>query len=678
MLQKPHQKSKSKEHSTHLERRLNLWLQGDIDTLLREGRCIQKHLSPPTNQPINTEKKARIFSRLMLQGKVNAALRIISSESKGGILSLDDRIPTGQDPDGNTVWPTTRDILIEKHPEGKTPSPETLLSELDAEEPCHDPIIYEQITGESIRQAAIHTQGAAGPSGIDAYSWRRSCSSFKKPSTDLCNALAAVAHRLCATDVNPDGLTAFVACRLIPLDKNPGVRPIGIGEVARRIIAKTILKVVGDDIQSAAGPLQTCAGHEAGCEAAVHVMKKIYSQEDTEAVLLVDATNAFNSINRQAALHNIQKLCPAIATMLSNTYRSPVRLFIKGEGELTSTEGTTQGDPLAMGMYALAVTPLICKLRETKPEVKQVWFADDATAAGKLISLREWWQHLAAHGPEIGYLPNASKTHLVVKPDLLDKAKKIFENTEVQISSQGQRHLGAAIGTSAFANEYVALKVEKWSTQITSLSTLARTHPQAAYSAFVHGFAGKWQYVMRSIDSPSSLFQPLEDAIHQELIPALTGREPNSPEERKLLALPVRHGGLNICNPVEMTETELMGSKSISAPLMEMITSQTNIRDFTKPQFQNAKRVLHQQKRERNSIATQETKEQLPQHLQRTMELASEKGASTWLTALPLHAGSRLQPQQRRVPGCPGPEIWLAKIYLIIASVASLFQPTMP
>ena len=178
--------------------------------------------------------------------------------------------------------------------------------------------------------------------------------------------------------------------------------------------------------------------------------------------------------------------------------------------------------------------------------------------------------------------------------------------------------------------------MEKWSTQITSLSTLARTHPQAAYSAFVHGFAGKWQYVMWSIDSPSSLFQPLEDAIHQELIPALTGREPNSPEEKKLLALPVRHGGLNICNPVEMTETELMGSKSISAPLTEMITSQTNIRDFTKPQLQNAECVLHQQKRERNSIATQETKEQLPQHLQRTMELASEKGASTWLTALPL------------------------------------------
>lgn len=43
---------------------------------------------------------------------------------------------------------------------------------------------------------------------------------------------------------------------------------------------------------------------------------------------------------------------------------------------------------------------------------------------------------------------------------MLDEAKTIFRDTEVQISSQGQRHLGAAIGTSAFAKRYVAQKVE--------------------------------------------------------------------------------------------------------------------------------------------------------------------------------------------------------------------------
>ena len=68
-------------------------------------------------------------------------------------------------------------------------------------------------------------------------------------------------------------------CRLIALDKNPGVRPIGIGETSRRIIAKAVLQVVKQDILDAAGCLQWCAGQRAGCEAAVHA---IFADQDTE------------------------------------------------------------------------------------------------------------------------------------------------------------------------------------------------------------------------------------------------------------------------------------------------------------------------------------------------------------------------------------------------------------
>ena len=187
---------------------------------------------------------------------------------------------------------------------------------------------------------------------------------------------------------------AFVACRLIPLDKKPGVCPIGIGDVPRRIIAKAVLHVLDADIQLAAGALQTCAGHDTGSEAAIHAMKSIFDDDNTHAALLVDATNAFNLINRQAALHNISVLCPSFSTILNNTYGAPIRLFITGEGELSSTEGTTQGDPLAMAMYTVAVTPLIKHLRQSQPDVSQVWFADDATAAGQLAPLLEWWRVL--------------------------------------------------------------------------------------------------------------------------------------------------------------------------------------------------------------------------------------------------------------------------------------------
>ena len=186
-----------------------------------------------------------------------------------------------------------------------------------------------------------------------------------------------------------------------------------------------------------------------------------------------------------------------------------------GEGEIDSSEGTTQGDPLAMAMYALAIRPLIDKLRDAEPNARQVWFADDATAAGRLATLHQWWQHVTTIGLDFGYYPNASNTHLVVKPELVSEAKKMFENKEVQIFTNGQRHLGAAIGTHEFIEAYAAQKIEKWVNEIESLTAIAHTHPHATYAAFVHGVIGRWLYLMRTINISSSIFQPLEDAIHQ-------------------------------------------------------------------------------------------------------------------------------------------------------------------
>ena len=154
---------------------------------------------------------------------------------------------------------------------------------------------------------------------------------------------------------------AYLACRLVPLSKNPGVRPIGIGEVLRRIIGKAVMRVVSMDVLQAVGPIQLCAGHLAGCEAAVHAMKSIFEEDETEAILLVDAANAFNNLNRSVALRNIHSMCPPLAKILTNCYRNSSMMFVQGE-TLLSCEGTTQGDPLAMAMFALASVPLIKKI----------------------------------------------------------------------------------------------------------------------------------------------------------------------------------------------------------------------------------------------------------------------------------------------------------------------------
>ena len=58
------------------------------------------------------------------------------------------------------------------------------------------------------------------------------------------------------------------------------------------------MKIVKYDLQDAVGAIQLCAGQDAGCEAAVHAMEQIFADDNTEAMIFVDASNAFNCLNR--------------------------------------------------------------------------------------------------------------------------------------------------------------------------------------------------------------------------------------------------------------------------------------------------------------------------------------------------------------------------------------------
>lgn len=160
------------------------------------------------------------------------------------------------------------------------------------------------------------------------------------------------------------------------------MRPIGIGDVLRRIISKAVLAITSEDISRSVGTLQLCVGHVSGCEAGVHAVRAISEDANTEAVLLIDASNAFNSLNWEAALRNAHILCPAITPILTNTYCNDSPLFIDGE-TILSREGTTQGDSLAMFMHAVGTLRLIGRLLN---DVRHVWFADDAKARGVLTT----------------------------------------------------------------------------------------------------------------------------------------------------------------------------------------------------------------------------------------------------------------------------------------------------
>ena len=131
-----------------------------------------------------------------------------------------------------------------------------------------------------------------------------------------------------------------------------------------------------------------------------------FEKPETDAILF---RNAFNSLNREIALNNVEILCPALHHALVNSFKHSTNLYVKNT-VLTSTEGSTQGEPLAMAMYGIAITLLIELLQ--KQIVSQKWHANDGSAAGNLKSLRAILGNLDVHGKDFG---KRSKCQLIVK-----------------------------------------------------------------------------------------------------------------------------------------------------------------------------------------------------------------------------------------------------------------------
>lgn len=143
-----------------------------------------------------------------------------------------------------------------------------------------------------------------------------------------------------------------------------------------------------------------------------------------------------------------------------------------------------------MVIYALSTLPLLSVIKTEN--VRYVAYADDLSGAGKIGDLRKWWGSVVAHGPSIGYYPNSFKSWIIVKPEKLKEAERIFSNTNINITIDGKRHLGAVIGSDIYKEEYVNDLVRVWVSEITMLSEIAKIYPQSAYCAFTAGYVHKF------------------------------------------------------------------------------------------------------------------------------------------------------------------------------------------
>ena len=162
-----------------------------------------------------------------------------------------------------------------------------------------------------------------------------------------------------------------------------------------------------------------------------------------------------------------------------------------------------------MPFYSLAIIPLIQRLSKS---VIQAWYADDASACGKL-SYGCGGTRFLSWDLCLVIFPMQGK---------LDLAHLVFTDTYVNVTADGRPYLGATIGSQD---------------ELEVLALFATTQVQASLAAFSRGLISKWLFIARTVPNVGNLFQPLENCVRHFFILSITGYLPPGDFERDLLCV---------------------------------------------------------------------------------------------------------------------------------------------
>ena len=210
-------------------------------------------------------------------------------------------------------------------------------------------------------------------------------------------------------------------------------------------------------------------------------------------------------------------------------------------------------------------------------------------------------------------------------------------DTGVQFTTEGRRYLGAAIGSSDFVKSYVIGKVKEWTDELFRDCPFSATCGLFCCDSCMHGLLGRWIFLSRTLLDIGGLLSPLEQGIRLHLLPSLTGKGTFSDVERQLISLPSRLGGLGIIDPCVSAGFQFDSSRRVTGPLVSLLLEQDPVFPVNMLNKQLAlKQETHLENRRRCGEVADTLHPLLPLEMQRAREFACLKGASSWLTVLPL------------------------------------------
>ena len=158
------------------------------------------------------------------------------------------------------------EVLRTKHPEARTPT-EASLDAYPVRPPELTPV---DITKDRVTEVAGRLSGGGGPGGTESVSLQHWLLMFVAASAVLRLIVGDFVEWLGNGRPPWSAYRALMSGRLIALNKQPGIEPVGVGETWRRMMAKCLLRVAGPEVKAACSTTQLAGGLEAGIEGAIH------------------------------------------------------------------------------------------------------------------------------------------------------------------------------------------------------------------------------------------------------------------------------------------------------------------------------------------------------------------------------------------------------------------------